>query len=74
MDTWTILWIGWLAYFAVVEGLALILAKDKQATLSDHIWAFIGKGKRLDNHVRFRRIAFLCFTAWLIPHLFTGYV
>ena len=74
MSVWTVLWVGWLLQFLVIEGLAIGLAKDKGATLSDHIWAFIGRGKALDRHVRFRRIIFLAFSAWLVVHLWTGYV
>lgn len=70
MTVWTVLWLGWFAYFAVVEGLAIALARDKQATLSDHVWSFLAIGKNLDRHVRFRRIAFLSLTAWLIAHFF----
>lgn len=74
MDVWMVLWIGWLAQFLVIEGLALTLGKDKQATLSDHMWAFIGRGRVLDRHVRFRRIVFLAFSVWLVVHTFTGWV
>lgn len=74
MSVWTVLWLGWFFQFLVIEGLALVLGKDKGATLSDHMWAFIGRGKALDNHVRFRRIAFLAFSTWLVVHTFTGWV
>jgi hypothetical protein len=74
MTYWTWLWLGWLAYFAVVEGLAILLGKDRGATFSEHVWAFIGRGQVLDQHVKLRRILFLSFSAWLVTHLFTGWV
>lgn len=37
------LWIGWVAYFAIVEGLAFALRRT-DLTLSDFTWRFEGAG------------------------------
>jgi hypothetical protein len=37
------LWIGWIAYFAIVEGSAFILRRTN-LTLSDFTWRFEGTG------------------------------
>lgn len=38
-----LLWIGWVAYFAIVEGVAFLLRRT-DLTLSDFTWRFEGAG------------------------------
>jgi hypothetical protein len=38
-----VLWIGWVVYFAIVEGVAFILRRT-DLTLSDFTWRFEGAG------------------------------
>ncbi|MEV0267699.1 hypothetical protein AB0H43_02900 [Hamadaea sp. NPDC050747] len=74
MSVYTVLWIGWGLYFAVVEGIALFNSKPGD-TLSEHIWAWFGTakaGKPVNGWARFRRFALLAFMAWLTLHFMTG--
>lgn len=41
MSVWTVAWIGWGLYFAVVEGAALANSRSGD-TLSEHVWSFLG--------------------------------
>ncbi len=73
MDIFTHAWLIWLAFFALVEGIAL--ANKKQGdTLSEHVWrwfAVLRKGQP-DGWTRFRRFALLSFVTWLAAHFITG--
>ncbi len=45
MSGYTIAWLVWLAYFGVVEGMALFNSKGGD-TLSEHVWAWFGTQRR----------------------------
>ncbi len=73
-DSYTQLWGVWLLLFFAIEGTA-IFRKDKGATLSRHIWRFLGiksKGYELPPGYKYRRGGLGVFFAWLIIHFFTG--
>jgi hypothetical protein len=42
-DVFALLWVGWIAYFAIVEGAAFMLRRT-DLTLSDFTWRFEGAG------------------------------
>jgi hypothetical protein len=74
---WTILWILWGVYFAVVEGLALwreYKRKADQATLSETIWRWFAvknpSGPRWWVHTR--RIILALFMVELTVHFVSG--
>ncbi len=75
MSGWTWAWLGWGAYFAVVEGMALYRSKPGD-TLSEHIWAWFGTaagtGRPANAWARIRRVVLLGFLAWLVTHFLTG--
>lgn len=74
MTIWTWLWLGWGAYFALVEGMALANSKPG-GTLSEHVWAFLGYSggvKKPTAWTYLRRFLVLAFLAWLSAHLLTG--
>lgn len=73
MTIWTILWIGWIVAFFVIEGIALYRDRTKLgATLSEHLRLWF----RIDT--KLGRTAFLVvfggFVAWFGVHLLTGTV
>lgn len=74
MDAFTLAWLVWLAYFAVVEGVALFNGKRTGDTLSEHVWAWFGvsRDKPANGWARFRRFALGAFMAWLSIHFLTG--
>lgn len=72
MNGWDYFWLGWLAIFAVGEGIALTRS-DKDDTLSEKVWKWFSVTER--NRGRFgqaRRFALLAFMAWLSAHFMTG--
>ena len=75
MTVWTWLWLGWGAYFAVVEGFALANSRDGD-TLSEHIWLWFGFTPGITRPIswwtRLRRFLMLAFLAWLDVHFLTG--
>ena len=75
MSIWTIAWIGWFAYFAIVEGMALFNSRPGD-TLSEHVWAWFGTAggpdKQPTGWTRARRFALLAFMCWLSVHFLTG--
>ena len=76
MDIWTWLWIGWIAIFAAVEGVALA-RKAPGDTLSEHVWKWFAVGEPRDRPTmtgwaRLRRFALLAGLAWLSLHFLTG--
>ena len=62
--TW--LWVGWIAYFAVVEGTAFALRRT-DLTLSDFTWRFEGAGW---TAARYLLAALLL---WALLHLVLGW-
>ena len=87
MDGWAWAWIGWLAYFGVVEGVALYRsyqarragAGDPRDTLSEHVWMWFGvnrEGSGIERHsnawARIRRVVLGGFLLWLSVHFMTG--
>lgn len=73
MDVWSWLWVGWLAAFCVIEGVALA-RKAPGDTLSEHVWAWFhtAKGAKTDGTTRLRRFALLALVTWLAVHFLTG--
>lgn len=87
MDGWTLAWAGWLAYFAVVEGVALHRSwrarkaghADPRDTFSEHVWLWLGVNKRgtgierdANAWARVRRVMLGGFMLWLSIHFLTG--
>ena len=87
MNGWSWLWLGWLAYFGVVEGVALYQSgkvrargdADPRDTFSEHVWFWLGvntKGVGIDRGAnwwaRLRRVALGGFMLWLSIHFLTG--
>ena len=70
MTAYTWAWIFWLAFFAVVEGVAL-LDKDRGDTLSEHVWSWF-KIKDKPRQWTWRRIVLAAFLAWLLVHMVAG--
>jgi hypothetical protein len=81
------LWVGWLAYFAVVEGVALYRsgkakgrgAADPRDTFSEHVWfwfgvntADIGIDSNANAWARIRRVVLGAFLLWLSIHFLAG--
>ncbi|MDQ3539968.1 MAG: hypothetical protein M3440_04715 [Chloroflexota bacterium] len=71
MDSYYILWLGWLALFLTIEIPALLDAR-KGGTFSEAVWWFLGVGKRRTNLVQARRIIGLSFGGWLLVHFVSG--
>jgi len=80
VSPWTIAWIGWGVYFAVVEGMALFNSTPGD-TLSEHVWAWLGytitgqgplDPRQPSGWTRARRFMLLAFLAWLVVHFLTG--
>jgi hypothetical protein len=74
---WTILWILWGVFFAVVEGFALYFESKRKAnaaTLSEHVWKWAGvigaTGPRWWTHTR--RIILALFMVELTIHFASG--
>lgn len=61
------LWIGWIAFFAVVEGMAFVLRRP-DLTLSDFTWRFEGVGWTAGRYL----IAALL--VWAALHLVFGWL
>jgi hypothetical protein len=82
VDVWSWLWIGWLAYFGIVEGVAIarsVRAKraghpDERDTLSEHVWLWFGtaKGTKANSWAYLRRFALVAFLGWISIHFLTG--
>jgi hypothetical protein len=70
---WTVLWLTWGGVFVVIEGAALI-TRTPDATLSEHIWAWL-----LIRDRRHRALSWvlrgltLAFMVWLTGHLVFGW-
>jgi hypothetical protein len=74
VTVWTIAWLGWGLYFAIVEGMALMNSSTGD-TLSEHFWAimgFSGGTRQPSGWTRLRRFLLLAFLAWLVAHFLTG--
>lgn len=70
MVSFEILWLGWLALFLVIEGIALMNKKPGD-TLSEYFWKWFSI-KHNGRHAKFRRLVALCFLAWLLAHFLSG--
>lgn len=78
MSLWAVAWLGWAAYFLIVEGLALF-GSSPGSTLSEHVWTWFGTargpgpaGRQPSGWTRLRRFVLLAFLAWLVAHFLTG--
>lgn len=70
MTVYTWAWIFWLAFFVVVEGVALV-DKDRGDSFSEHVWKWF----RITDKPRqwtWRRIVLAGFLVWLLVHLTAG--
>jgi hypothetical protein len=83
INWYTVAWIGWIGYFAIVEGLAIhastkarVNGKGTLDTLSEHVWLWFGiKGDVKDRNTAwgFARRMMLCgFMTWLSIHFILG--
>jgi hypothetical protein len=70
---WTLLWVGWLLAFLAIE-IPAVIRPAAGDTLYEHFWRFLGRGQQRTEWIRLRRVTFLAFSAWLVVHLFTGWV
>ena len=70
-DTYSLLWLAWIALFGVIEG-AAIINKQKGDTLSEHVWWLFSVSDK-SNWYLARRTALGGFLAWLVAH-FMGWV
>lgn len=76
MSGFTIAWLVWGLYFAVVEIYAIVRSHRGApgGTLSEHVWAWFGTAK--DTHANtwayLRRFALIAFMAWLSIHFIGG--
>lgn len=69
-DSYTVMWILWGLFFAVIEGQA-ILDKRHGDTLSEHVWKWIGKkGYEKPKWYKARRGVLGLGLLWLIAHFF----
>lgn len=79
MSGWTVMWLGWLAMFLGIEGMALFNSKPGD-TLSEHVWAWFGTQRTKPGEperprsgwTQLRRVGLLAFMAWLTVHFLTG--
>lgn len=67
---WSIVWGGWVAYFAVAEYLA-IRAEEYDAPLTAHMRYVLG-AKRQPAYRSAGQLAFVGGVAWLADHLWRG--
>ncbi len=75
-------WLGWLLYFAILEGYALYDAYKKRkkdpdyypGMLSQHVWMWFGtkKGTQPDAGAWTRRSILALFLLWLNLHFLSG--
>lgn len=88
MNAWGWLWVGWLAYFGVVEAAAVVAEyrarkrgeRGLRATLSRHAWWWfgindghhIGIERDVSTWARARRVALGAFLLWLSIHFLAG--
>lgn len=74
---WAWLWLVWILFFLVVEGIALFNS-SKQDTLSEQVWAYVTQPDRRRGKksaawwVWPGRIGIALFAGWLVFHFWTG--
>lgn len=74
--TYTLPWIGWGLYFAIVETMAIV-AHAPGGTLSAHVWAWFGVGYHPPRGTaawwmaKIRQTLLAVFMAWLSIHFTT---
>ena len=73
MNTFKVLWIIWIAFFIIVEGIA-VFNDVPGDTLSEFVWDIIGTDSD-DRSIGqwFWRAGVLTLLAWLIPHMMPGW-
>lgn len=77
MSGWTIAWVGWALFFAVVEGMALANSRNSD-TLSEHVWSFLGlrrdaiRNRPVTGWTKVRRVAVALFMLALGAHFLIG--
>ena len=79
MSGWTWLWLAWIGWFLLVEGMALFNSTPGD-TLSEHCWAWFGTRRRRPGEperrrsgwTQLRRVILLSFMVWLTVHFLTG--
>jgi hypothetical protein len=69
----TAAWVGWIAAFCAIEGVALY-RRQPGDTLSEHVWKWFHTAKDTvpDRTTRLRRFVLVAFLAWLSAHFLTG--
>jgi hypothetical protein len=73
VTVFTAAWVGWIAAFCVIEGVALY-RKQPGDSLSEHVWKWFHTSKDIvpDRTTRLRRSLLVAFLAWLFAHFLTG--
>jgi hypothetical protein len=62
MTRWGWIWLLWIVYFALAEGVAVLNSRPRD-TFSAHLWAWMGAGWS------WQRCVVLVFIGWLAFHL-----
>lgn len=70
MTGWTLLWLGWLTAFLIIEGFALANT-ERGDTLSETVWRWASI-KEKGAFWRLRRLLLVTLLAWLALHFLTG--
>lgn len=71
----TVMWVGWIAAFVVIEAVA-IFNKKKGDTLSEHVWRWFGvpdESAKVKKAFTVGRFALGAFLVWLTGHLTFGW-
>lgn len=72
MSEWTLLWLGWIALFFLIE-MPAVFNKERGDTLSEHLWKwFAVKDDRSTPWTWTRRGILGLALAWLVAHLLSG--
>lgn len=75
MQIWDWVWIAWLAFFGVAEGIAL---KTGHGTFSEKVWTWFRVGRFGEvrpaptGTTRALRFALLAIMSWLMVHFLSG--
>lgn len=72
MDWYLLGYVAGAAVIAAVELVALLNRRPGD-TLSEHVWRWIGLGRRWTVTFMLRRAVLAAFLGWLLLHLITGW-
>ena len=70
MSIFTIGWITWFGFFAILEGIAMF-RKEKGDTLSEHVWKWFAI-KKEGKLTKTRRLALAAGLLWVAVNLMSG--